>query len=64
MSARYLEVAQDDVIWGNLNINPYQQRARYAISWAMTIGLIVLWSFPGTPRLAPAVSAKSHPLTF
>ncbi|TNY20875.1 hypothetical protein DMC30DRAFT_396414 [Rhodotorula diobovata] len=46
MSARYLEVAQDDVIWGNLNINPYQQRARYAISWAMTIGLIVLWSFP------------------
>jgi len=47
MSARYLEVAQDDVIWGNLNINPYQQRARYAISWAMTIGLIILWSFPG-----------------
>ncbi|GAA5909988.1 hypothetical protein JCM8208_006407 [Rhodotorula glutinis] len=46
MSARYLEVAQDDVIWGNLNINPYQQRARYAISWAMTIGLIILWSFP------------------
>ncbi|BGP48047.1 phosphate metabolism protein 7 [Rhodotorula kratochvilovae] len=46
MSARFLEVAQDDVIWGNLNINPYQQRGRLAISWAATIGLIILWSFP------------------
>lgn len=46
MSSRYLEVAQADVIWSNLNINPYQQRARYALSWAATIGLIITWSFP------------------
>ncbi|GAA5981751.1 hypothetical protein JCM10908_004590 [Rhodotorula pacifica] len=46
MSSRYLEVAQEDVIWSNLNINPYQQRARYAISWAATIGLIITWSIP------------------
>lgn len=50
MSSRYLEVAQEDVIWGNLNINPYQQRARYALSWAATIGLIITWSFPGAFR--------------
>ncbi|GAA5899410.1 hypothetical protein JCM6882_009110 [Rhodosporidiobolus microsporus] len=46
MSSRFLEVGQDDVIWGNLNINPYQQRLRYAASWAATLGLIILWSFP------------------
>ncbi|KAK4698531.1 calcium permeable stress-gated cation channel, partial [Phenoliferia sp. Uapishka_3] len=46
MSDRYLEVDQDDVIWSNLTINPYQIKVRYAISWAATIGLIVLWSFP------------------
>lgn len=46
MSTRYLEVGEEDVIWGNLNINPYQQRLRYAASWAMTLGLIILWSFP------------------
>ncbi|GAA6042266.1 hypothetical protein JCM8097_000605 [Rhodosporidiobolus ruineniae] len=46
MSSRFLEVGVDDVIWGNLNINPYQQRVRYAASWAATIGLIILWSFP------------------
>ncbi|GAA5978196.1 hypothetical protein JCM11641_001131 [Rhodosporidiobolus odoratus] len=46
MSTRYLEVGQEDVIWGNLNINPYQARLRYAASWAATLGLIILWSFP------------------
>ncbi|GAA5875622.1 hypothetical protein JCM1840_003281 [Sporobolomyces johnsonii] len=46
MSTKYLEVGQEDVIWGNLNINPYQARGRYVLSWAATIGLIILWSFP------------------
>jgi hypothetical protein len=46
MSTRWLEVGEEDVIWANLNINPYQQRLRYAASWAMTLGLIILWSFP------------------
>lgn len=48
MSARYLEVDQEDVIWSNLNINPAQARIRYALSWTMTIALIVLWVIPGT----------------
>ena len=47
MSARYVEVAQEDVIWSNLSINPYQARIRYWGSWAMTLGLIIGWSFPG-----------------
>ncbi|KAI5480450.1 AMP deaminase [Pseudohyphozyma bogoriensis] len=46
MSARYIEVSQEDVIWSNLSINPYQAKVRYAISWAFTIGLIVAWAFP------------------
>lgn len=47
MSGRYLEVDQEDVIWSNLNINPYQAKVRFALSWAMTLGLIILWSIPG-----------------
>ncbi|KAM0787652.1 hypothetical protein ACM66B_003716 [Microbotryomycetes sp. NB124-2] len=46
MSARYLEVAQEDVVWSNLNINPYQAKLRYVASWAATVGLIVGWAFP------------------
>jgi hypothetical protein len=30
----------------DLNINPYQERVRKALSWAATIGLIILWAFP------------------
>jgi len=29
-----------------LSINPYQQQARRAISYALTAGLILLWAFP------------------
>ena len=46
MNARYLDVAPPDVIWSNLSINPYQARVRYWISWAATLGLIILWAFP------------------
>lgn len=46
MSQKYLDVSPKDVIWWNLNLNPYDQKIRYAISWGFTIGLIILWSFP------------------
>ncbi|KAM0752233.1 DUF221-domain-containing protein [Meredithblackwellia eburnea MCA 4105] len=46
MSARYVEVDQEDVVWSNLSINPYQATVRYALGWAATIGLIILWAFP------------------
>ncbi|KAF9448040.1 DUF221-domain-containing protein [Macrolepiota fuliginosa MF-IS2] len=46
MTAKYNEVSPQDVIWANLNMNPYEQKIRVAISYAFTAGLIILWSFP------------------
>jgi calcium permeable stress-gated cation channel len=46
-SLKYVEVAPEDVIWDNLVINPYDRRIRLALSWAATIGLIIVWAFPG-----------------
>ncbi|KAH9478520.1 hypothetical protein JR316_0008975 [Psilocybe cubensis] len=46
MSNRYIEVAPADVIWGNLNLNPYEQKIRIAISYAATAGLIIFWAIP------------------
>ncbi|KAL6300421.1 DUF221-domain-containing protein [Sparassis latifolia] len=46
MAFKSIGVAPDDVIWGNLNMNPYEMKIRVAISWAATIGLIILWAFP------------------
>lgn len=46
MSSKYIEVAPGDVIWGNLGLNPYERRIRTMVSYAITFGLIVLWSFP------------------
>jgi hypothetical protein len=48
MSSRYIEVAPSDVIHANLNLNPYEQKIRLAISYAATAGLILLWAFPVT----------------
>lgn len=49
-------VAPDDVIWSNLNMNPYEARIRSAISWAITIGLIIVWAIPGTSRVHACVT--------
>lgn len=43
---RQLSVDPEDVIWANLNMNPYEARIRMAISWGITLGLIILWAFP------------------
>jgi hypothetical protein len=63
MTGKYIEVAQQgehllfsfllrshlfpDVIWSSLSLNPYEQQLRAAFSYAVTIGLIVVWFFPG-----------------
>ena len=60
MSAQSVGVSPDDVIWSNLNMNPYEARIRTAISWAITIGLIIVWAIPGT---SPAFSYRAHSLT-
>ncbi|KAF8221509.1 DUF221-domain-containing protein [Tricholoma matsutake] len=46
MSGKYVEVSPEDVIWGNLGLNPYERQARLAISYAATAGLIIAWSIP------------------
>ncbi|KAG0149122.1 hypothetical protein CROQUDRAFT_74529 [Cronartium quercuum f. sp. fusiforme G11] len=46
MAKRYVDAAPEDIIWDNLNINPYDERVRNLISWVLTLGLVVLWSFP------------------
>ena len=45
-SLKYIELAPDDVIWDNLTRDPYRRRIRRAVSWAATIGLILLWAIP------------------
>ncbi|KZT25738.1 DUF221-domain-containing protein [Neolentinus lepideus HHB14362 ss-1] len=46
MAKKYVEIAPEDVIWGNLGLNPYEQSVRQVIGWAATVGLIILWAFP------------------
>lgn len=46
MADRHLEVSPEDVLWGNLGMNPYEKRVRVVISYALTAGLIILWAFP------------------
>ncbi|KAG8772277.1 hypothetical protein FRC12_003145 [Ceratobasidium sp. 428] len=46
MTEKYTEVAPADVIWGNLEINPYEARIRRVISYAATAALIIFWTIP------------------
>lgn len=41
-----IEVVPEDVEWTNMSINPYQRKVRKIISWALTIGLIIVWAVP------------------
>ncbi|KAI7828314.1 hypothetical protein BX661DRAFT_181866 [Kickxella alabastrina] len=45
MNAVSLDVNPDDVIWSNLNMNPYNRRIRGYISSAFTVGLVIAWTF-------------------
>lgn len=47
MSQKYIEVSPSDVIWSNLNLNPYETKVRFIISWGITVALIVFWAIPG-----------------
>ncbi|UZJ56134.1 hypothetical protein CBS101457_005454 [Exobasidium rhododendri] len=33
-----------DIIWPNLNLNPYAVKIRSAISWTITIALVIFWT--------------------
>lgn len=38
-----IEVVADDIIWSNTSMNPWQRKARTIGSWALTVGLIIVW---------------------
>ncbi|KAF8556074.1 DUF221-domain-containing protein [Imleria badia] len=46
MADRFLEVSPEDVLWGNLGMNPYEKRIRRVISYAATAALIIFWAIP------------------
>lgn len=46
MTNRYVEAHPDDVVWANMNMNPYERKIRTVVGWAITIGLIIFWAVP------------------
>jgi hypothetical protein len=46
MVGHYTEVAPEDVVWSNLNMNPYERKLRLVASYAITLGLVIVWTFP------------------
>lgn len=46
MCSKYTDVAPADIIWGNLNMNPYESKVRLAISYAATAALVIFWAIP------------------
>ncbi|GJJ15005.1 hypothetical protein Clacol_009277 [Clathrus columnatus] len=46
MVDKYIELAPDDVVWGNLGLNPYEVLIRRAISFGLTAALIIGWAIP------------------
>jgi hypothetical protein len=52
-SQKYIEVAPEDVIWDNLTMSNFDRRIRSGLVWAAVIGLIIVWTFPGSLRLFP-----------
>jgi hypothetical protein len=39
-------VIPEDIEWSNIGKNPYQRKISTIISWALTIGLIIIWAVP------------------
>lgn len=46
MAQKFTDVAPEDVIWSNLNMNPYESKLRKVISYAATSALIIFWAIP------------------
>jgi len=41
-----VEVVPEDVQWSNTSMSATQRKIRTAVSWALTIGLIIVWAIP------------------
>jgi hypothetical protein len=46
MAQHYGSAHPLDIVWPNLNMNPYEQKLRTAIFWGATLGLIIFWIIP------------------
>ncbi|PWN52665.1 DUF221-domain-containing protein [Violaceomyces palustris] len=46
MAERFIEAHPNDIVWSNMNMNPYEKKIRNAIGWAITIAIIAFWSIP------------------
>lgn len=44
MGKHYAGAHPLDVIWPNLNLNPYAAKIRSAVGWAITIALVIFWT--------------------
>lgn len=42
----HAQVVPEDIEWNNTSKNPYQRKIGGLISWALTVGLIIIWSIP------------------
>lgn len=46
MAERYTEAHPKDVIWSNLNMNPYEKKLRSILFWIVTWLTIIFWIIP------------------
>ena len=46
MDRRYVEMHPDDVVWKNMNFNPYERKVRTACCWGVTWVTVIFWSIP------------------
>ncbi|TIB78925.1 DUF221-domain-containing protein [Wallemia mellicola] len=46
MVEKYSEVGPEDVIWTNLNVNPYERKLKVVASWAATIAITIFFAIP------------------
>ncbi|KAJ8076810.1 phosphate metabolism protein 7 [Marasmius tenuissimus] len=46
MYDKWMEVNPKDIVWHNLDDGALEMRGRYVVSWAATIGLLIVWFFP------------------
>ncbi|WFD29487.1 hypothetical protein MSPP1_000496 [Malassezia sp. CBS 17886] len=46
MVNRYIETDPDDIVWSNLNMNPYEQKIRSVAFWGVTWATVVFWCIP------------------
>ncbi|KAL4400225.1 phosphate metabolism protein 7 [Malassezia pachydermatis] len=46
MAERYLEIHPKDVVWSNLNLNPYERKIRSVGFWVLTWATVIFWCIP------------------